>query len=134
MRKHLAAFGAAAVMTACSATAILAVGGVALFNRAGVVPANSSAQSSKATDASLVSQTQVQQLQDQISQYQARDQQYQSREQQLQQALGQAQTQIQADQQQVQQFQMLLLALQQQGVITITNDGRILINRSSGGE
>ncbi len=129
MKKQWAAFAAAAVMTACSATAILAIGGVAFFNRSGVAPANTTAQSSKIADASLVSQTQAQQLQGQLSQYQARDQQYQAREQQLQQALAQAQSQIQADQQQAQQFQMLLLALQQRGLITITQDGGIYINR-----
>jgi hypothetical protein len=129
MKKHLAAFGAAAVMTACSATAILMIGGVALFNQTGVAPANSAAQGSKVADASLVSQTQAQQYQSQLAQYQARDQEYQSREQQLQQALSQAQAQIQADQQQARQFQMLLLALQQRGVITIAQDGTIYIDR-----
>jgi uncharacterized protein YlxW (UPF0749 family) len=136
MNKHLAAFVAATAMTACSATAILAVGGVAFFNRSGVAPSSSSTsgQASKAADASFVAQSQAQQLQQQVAQYQDRVQQYQSREQQLQHALGQAQAQIQADQQQAQQFQLLLLALQQRGLISITNDGRIFIGGSSGGE
>ena len=130
MNKKLAAFAAAALMTACSAAAILAIGGFAVMNTTGVAPA--SAQGSKATNASLVSQSQTKQLQDQVAQYEARDQQYQTREQQYQQALSQAQSQIQADQQQFQQFQMLLAALQQRGLITITSDGGILINRGGG--
>ena len=129
MKKHLAAFTAATLMTACSAGAILAIGGVALFNKSGVTPANTPAQAAKVADVSLASQSQVQQLQAEVAQYQARDQQYQAREQQLTQALNQAQASVQADQQQTQQVQMLLLALQQRGLITITNDGQIFINR-----
>jgi hypothetical protein len=129
IKKHLAAFTAATLMTACSGAAILAIGGVALFNQAGVTPANKPSQAAKTADVSLASQSQVQQLQAEVAQYQARDQQYQAREQQLTQALNQAQASVQAQQQQTQQVQMLLLALQQRGLISITNDGRILINR-----
>ena len=128
MNKHFAAFAAATAMTACSATAILAVGGVAFFNRSGVAPANTGAQASKAADSNFVAQSQVQQLQQQVAQYQARDQQYQSRERQLERKLRQAQTQIQADEQQAQQFQLLLLALQPRGLISITDDGKISIS------
>jgi len=132
MNKKLAAFGAAALMTACSAAAMMAIGGFAVLNRSGAAPANSAAQASKLANASMVSQSQVQQLQGQISQYQARDQEYQAREQQLQQALSQAQTQLQADQQQFQQFQMLLFALQQRGFIRISGDGGIVISNGGG--
>ena len=129
IKKHVAAFTAATLMTACSGAAILAIGGVALSNKSGVTAANTPAQAAKVADVSLASQSQVQQLQAEVAQYQARDQQYQAREQQLTQALNQAQAAVQADQQQTQQVQMLLLTLQQRGLITITNDGRIFINR-----
>jgi hypothetical protein len=129
IKKHVAAFTAATLMTACSGAAILAIGGVALFNKSGVNPANSPAQAAKVADVSLTTQSQVQQLQSEVAQYQARDQQYQAREQQLTQALNQAQASVQAQQEQTQQVQMLLLALQQRGLITISNDGRIFINR-----
>ena len=110
--------------------AVLAIGGVALFNKAGVVPANSaSASAPKVADASLAAQPQLQQLQSQIAQYQAREQQYQSREQQYQQALDQARSQVAAAQQQSQQMQLLLMALQQRGLITVTADGRIFVDR-----
>jgi hypothetical protein len=123
MNKQLAAIGAAVLMTACTAGAILAIGGVAMFDRAGVTPASSpSVAASEVSDASLVSQTQVQQLQVQLSQYQAREQQYQTRERQYQQALAQSQSDLVTVQQQAQQMQLFLLALQQRGQLTQNDD------------
>jgi predicted Rossmann fold nucleotide-binding protein DprA/Smf involved in DNA uptake len=134
MKKQAAALVAAIVMTVCTGAAIFLIGGAALLNPAGVAPANAASQTSKVADASLVQQQpQLAQLQAQLAQYQAREQDYQNREQQLQQALAQSQTQAQnAEQQarqQTQQVQMLLLALQQRGLITINGDGSITINR-----
>jgi Mg-chelatase subunit ChlI len=138
MTKHMAALAAAVLMTVCAGAAVFAIGGAALFHQSGVMAASSPAQSSKATDASMVQQSQadqaqVQQLQAQISQYQAREQQYQAREQQYQQELGQAQAAAQQAQgqaqQQLQEMQQLLFVLQQRGLITINGDGSITINR-----
>lgn len=129
MTRQLAAAGAALLMTLCVAAAIFTVGGFALTNQSGVAPANSNIATASPANTSLVSQTSLQQLQAQLSQYQAREQQYQAREQQYQQALSQAQSQVQQAQQQMQEVQMLLAALQQRGIITITGDGSILINR-----
>ncbi|HEY5982349.1 MAG TPA: hypothetical protein VIU38_02675 [Anaerolineales bacterium] len=128
--KHLAALGAAAIMTACVGAAIFAIGGFALTNKAGVQPQNSVAQASNVSNGSTAQQPDVQQLQALVAQYQAREQQYQAREQQYQQALSQAQAQVQQAAQQIQQFQMLLLAMQQRGLITISG-GKIFL---SGGD
>ena len=114
---------------------MLAVGGAALWNANGTTPANSpvqaavSAPSSGATNVSSSQQAQIQQLQSLISQYQAREQQYQTREQQYKQQLDQASSQVAQAQQQMQEIKSLLSALQQRGIITITADGQILINR-----
>ncbi len=138
MTKQVAAFGAAILMTVCAGAAVFAIGGAALFNQAGVTPSNSPSQASKATDASMVQQTQsdqaqLQQLQAEIAQYQAQAQQYQAREHQLQQELSQAQAAAQQSQGQAQQqlaeVQQLLFALQQRGLISINPDGSITINR-----
>ncbi len=134
MNKQLAALIAAVLMTACIGAAIFAIGGVAMFNQSGAVAANSNTQASQVTNVSVAQQNQAQQAQSQqyqalIAQYQAREQQYQQREQQYQQQLAQANSQVQAAQQQMQQVQMLLNTLQQQGIITISSDGRIFINR-----
>jgi uncharacterized protein YlxW (UPF0749 family) len=131
MTKHMAALAAAVLMTVCAGAAVFAIGGAALFHQSGVMAASSPAQSSKATDASMVQQSQadqaqVQQLQAQISQYQAREQQYQQELGQAQAAAQQAQGQAQ---QQLQEMQQLLFVLQQRGLITINGDGSITINR-----
>ena len=120
MKKQLAALGAAFLMTACTGAAILMVGGAAMFNKSGVPAANSPAQAPKVADANPLQPAQVRQLQDLVSQYQSREQDYQARENQYQQALSQTQSQLQQAQQQIQQFQLLLVALQQRGLITIT--------------
>ena len=72
---------------------------------------------------------QVAQLQSLVAQYQAREQQYQQREKQLQDQLAQVSAQLQTDEQTVQQAQMILSALQQRGLIRITNDGRIFLTQ-----
>ncbi len=136
MSRKLAAFVAAVLSTVCIGVAIVAIGGAALFNPNGVAAAQSPSQAaavaSSGTTAgdqqSQILQAQVQQLQSLVSQYQARDQQYQAREQQYQQQLAAQGQQVQQAQQQMQEIQSLLLALEQRGLITITQDGQIIIN------
>jgi uncharacterized protein YlxW (UPF0749 family) len=129
MSKQLAAFLAAVLSTACIAVAILAVGGAALFNPNGTAVAQSPSQAAVASAASNASAAQVQQLQGLVAQYQAREQQYQLREQQYQQEIQASSSQVQQAQQQMQDVRSLLFALQQRGLITITADGQIEINR-----
>ena len=129
MKKQLIAILAALLMTACVGGSMLAIGGVALFNPNGTIATNSQAQAAQAVDTSTSQQPQIQQMQALIAQYQTRDQQYQARESQYQQQLSQANSQVQQAQQQMQQIQALLNALQERGLITVTSDGRIFINR-----
>lgn len=128
MKKHFSAILIAFLMTAVVGVAMLAIGGAALFNRNGTPVSDSAAQGSKVADTNLAQTNQTSQLEGLIAQYQDHELQYQQREQQLQEQLAQANAQIQQDQQMVQQVQRLLSALQQRGLITITNDGRININ------
>lgn len=129
MKKQFMAVLIAVLMTACVGISIFAVGGAALLNKNGVTVSDSSPQVSLVSDTNPSGGDQVAQLQDLVSQYQDREQQYQQREQQLQNQLAQANTQIAQDQQLLQQVQSLLGALQQRGLISITNDGRIRINQ-----
>ncbi len=133
MSKRLAALLAAILSTACIGVAILVIGGAALFNPNGTASAQSPAQASAAASAttnnSAADQAQIQQLQSLVAQYQAREQQYQAREQQYQQQLAAQSSQIQQAQQQMQEIRNLLLALEQRGLITITQDGQIIINQ-----
>jgi len=130
MKKSLVAMLIALLMTAMIAVSVFAIGGAALINKNGVAVSNSRAQGSGAAGLDSPQQTdQINQLQNLISQYQDRENQYQQREQQLQDQLAQANAQLQQNQELIQQVQTLLRALQQRGLITITNDGRILMNR-----
>ena len=127
MNKPIAAALIALFMTACVGAAMFLIGGAALLNKNGTTASNSPAQ--QGNPISLSTNSQVAELQNLISQYQDHEQQYQQREKQLQDQLAKANAQVQADQQTIQQAQMLLSALQQRGVIRVTNDGRIFINQ-----
>ena len=129
MSKHAAALAAAVLITISAAVAIFAIGGAALLNRSGVKAANASSKGPGVSDAAIVQRTQLEQMQVQILQYEAREEKYQQREQQYQQVLAEAQSEVQAAEQQSQQVQSLLGELQQRGLITIGNDGSIIINR-----
>ena len=129
MKKPMIASLIALLMTACVGASIFVIGGAALLNKNSVAPSSSPAQLSQVSNVSSSNQTQIDQMQNLINQYQDHEKQYQQREQQLQDQLAQANAQVQQDQQMVQQIQSLLAALQQRGLITVTNDGHILINR-----
>ena len=129
MKKQFMAILAALLITACVGASIFAIGGAALLNRNTATLADSSSQVTVISDSSLSQQDQVAQLQDLVSQYQDREQQYQQREQQLKDQIAQSNAQIQQDQQLLQQVQGLLAALQQRGLIRISDDGRIFINQ-----
>ena len=127
MKKPIVAALIALLITACVGAAMFTIGGAALLNKNGDYQhPNSPAQSCTVRSSLNTAQQtdQVAQLQSLISQYQDHEKQYQQREQQLQDQLSQANSQIQSDQQTIQQAQMLLQALQERGVIRIS-DGRI---------
>jgi septal ring factor EnvC (AmiA/AmiB activator) len=117
-KKILPALVATLCMTAFTVFATLAFGVNALVNR------NVSATQSVAQPVTQVSadQASVQQLQDTIAQYQQREAQYQ-------QELQKAADQINATSEQNQQFRQLITALQNAGVIQITQDGRVTLGR-----
>jgi predicted Rossmann fold nucleotide-binding protein DprA/Smf involved in DNA uptake len=130
MKKPFMAVLIALLVTACVGASIFAIGGAALVNKNGVTASNSPVQASNASAVNSSQQAdQVAQLQSLVSQYQDHEQQYQQRDKQLQDQLAQANSQIQQDQQTMQQVQMLLSALQQRGLIRLTNDGRIVITQ-----
>jgi TolA-binding protein len=129
MKKQFMAILAALLITACIGASLFAIGGAALVNRNTTTASDSSTQLTAISDSNLSQPDQLAQLQDLVAQYQDREQQYQQREQQLKDQLVQSNAQIQQDQQLLQQVQILLAALQQRGLISVTNDGRILINQ-----
>lgn len=128
MKKQIIAILAAFAMTALVGLVMLVIGGAALLNKSGTLVSTSKVQAAQA-NAGLSQEAQIQQLQSLVAQYQSREKEYQSREQQYSQQLAQANAQIAASQQQMQQVQQLLSALQQRGLITVTRDGQIFINR-----
>ncbi|HLO18085.1 MAG TPA: hypothetical protein VK206_24855 [Anaerolineales bacterium] len=130
MKKPVIAMLIALFMTAILGVSIFAIGGAALLNNNGIPVSNSPVQGSSVSALDSPQQTdQINQLQSLVSQYQDHERQYKQREQQLQQQLAQANAQLQQDQQLIQQVKMLLGALQQRGLIRITDDGQIFINQ-----
>jgi hypothetical protein len=130
MKKPITAVLVALVITACVGLSVFAIGGAALLNKNGTSTSNTPMQAAGGAGLnSTQANSQADQSQQLIAQYQDREKQYQQREQQLQQQLADANSQIQQDQQLLQQFQGLLAALQQRGMIQITNDGRVFINQ-----
>ena len=134
MKKQLPALVAAILMTAFIALAMVVTSANALLNKNAVDPLNSAAASTGTSidSVSNASQAQIKQLQDRINEYAQREQQYQQREQQYQQTLASDQLQLQQAAVQLQQIQQLLSALQDRGLIQITNNGTILITGQTG--
>ena len=123
MKKPFMAVLIAFVVTACVGASIFAIGGAALVNKNGAQVSNSPDQASGVLAATTSQQS------DQVNQLQSLVSQYQQREQQLLGQLDQANAQLQQDQQTMQQVQTLLSALQQRGLIRLTNDGQIVITQ-----
>ncbi len=122
MKKQYSALLAAFLITACMGLGMLLFSGSALLNRHGAPVANSAAEATATAQASSAEQAQIQQLQDLVNQYQAREAQYQ-------QELQTAGNNLQQANAQLQQYQMLLMALQNRGILSISPDGSISISR-----
>lgn len=120
MNKKIPALIAAFLITICVALGMLTVSAGAYFNKDGVPVVDSPVSATATAGAVSVQEAQIQQLQDLVNQYQAREQQYQNQ-------IKDASQQISQANQQIQQYQGLLMALQNRGVISITADGRIAI-------
>lgn len=110
---------AAFMITALVGILMLVVGGSALLGqKTPVVSAVSDAVQASSGEATA----QIVQLQARIAEYRAREQQWQQR-------LDQAQAQTSRVSAELQQYQKLVSALQQMGVITIDNNGQVLVSR-----
>jgi peptidoglycan hydrolase CwlO-like protein len=126
MKRYVAAFVAAMVITLCVGLVPLAIS-VNAFTNKNTAPLKDSPSSVNISDPSSGSQDQVAQLQNLVNQYQSREQQYQQREQQYQSRLATAQQQLDQANQNLQQYQQLVIYLQNVGLIRIDQSGRISI-------
>lgn len=144
----------ALAITAIIAIAMFIVGGNALLNQntapvlnappssgsvtnvsdPAVAGAASAATASTASDQQLAAaKQQIAQMQALLTQYQSREQTYQTELQQAAQKLSDANAQLAQTNQQLQVFQQVLTALQQRGIIRITQDGTIELLQSGNG-
>jgi uncharacterized protein YlxW (UPF0749 family) len=121
IRRILPALIAGMSMTVFIGLCILAFGLNALFNP-NITDVQAANQTEIVTEIDQVSNQEMQAL---ITQYQERETQYQNE-------LLQAADQINQISQQNQQYQQLIRALQNAGVIQITRDGQVLLSRPSG--
>ena len=140
--KRLPALLFALATTAVIGIAMFAIGVNALFNKNSIPVLDSTGVSSVSAASLPADQQQGQQMLDQlqqlVNQYQDREKQYQAQLNDAAQKLDQANQQLDAANQQINEasqmissYQNLLQELQRRGLIRITNDGRILIQRGS---
>jgi peptidoglycan hydrolase CwlO-like protein len=134
---QLKAVFASILVTGLIAAVMVVIGGSALFSKPAV--AVSAASNVSAVSNSTSNSAETQQLRDLVNQYQAREQQLRQqiddankqldeKDQQLSQLnqqLSEANQQVDQTTQQIGQYQNLLQALAQRGIIQITDDGRI---------
>ena len=120
MKKQYTALLAAFAITICMAAGMLLVSGSALMNKNGIPVADSPAAATATAEVKTAEQAQIQQLQGLVTEYQTREVKYQSELQSAGQNLQQANDQMR-------QYQMLLMALQNRGYITIDSNGQVSI-------
>jgi Tfp pilus assembly protein FimV len=120
MKKQYTALLAAFTITVCVALGMLLVSGSAFLNKNGIPVADSPAAATATAVYSSAQDAQLQQMQDMVTQYQTREVQYQNE-------LATASQQLQAANSQIQQYQLVLMALQNRGVISIDQSGRITL-------
>ena len=127
--KRLRGLIAATIITVLVGLGMLAIGVNAASNTDSVPVSDSPGQTSTVASNAAPDQTQAQinQLQGLIKQYQDREKQYQDREKQYQSELSSVSQKLSDATAEVDQLQQVLIALQQRGVIRISNDGRISI-------
>jgi len=120
MKKQYTALLVAFAVTICMGAGMLLVSGSALLNKNGLPIANSPAQATATAEVKTAEQAQLQQLQSLVTEYQTREVKYQSE-------LSTAGQQLQQANDQLRQYQMLLAALQNRGIINIDQSGRVSI-------
>jgi len=126
--RHIRAILAALLMTGLIGLVTLALGANALVSK-NVVEVQSAPGISQSLPQGGSDPANLQTIQDLVTLYQAREQTYLSELNQAAQQLDKANTQIQQDQIQLQQYQSLVGALQNAGLIRIASDGQILVPR-----
>ena len=120
MKKQYTALLVAFEVTICMGAGMLLVSGSALLNKNGLPVANSPAQATATAEVKSAEQAQIQQLQSLVAEYQTREVKYQTE-------LSTAGQQLQQATDQLRQYQMLLAALQNRGIISIDASGRVSI-------
>lgn len=133
--KQLQAIVASIVVTGLIACVTVVIGGSALFSRPAVSVSAATNAETVSSNAAPDASADTAQLRDLVNQYQGREQQLRAQladvNKQLDEKdaqLSQANAQLDGANQQIQQFQNLLEALQERGIIQITGDGRIRIS------
>ena len=120
MKKHYTAILAAFLITMCMGAGMLVVSASAYLNKNGLPVANSAAEATATAAVASAQDAQLRQLQSLVDQYQAREVKYQNE-------LATASQQLQAANAQVQQYQFVMTALQNRGIINIDRNGRISV-------
>jgi hypothetical protein len=120
MKKQYTALLVAFAITACIGAGMLLISISALVNKNGVPVADSPAAATATAQVKSSEQSQIQQLQSLVTEYQSREVKYQSELQIAGQNLQQVNNQIR-------QYQMLLMALQSRGYITIDSNGQVTV-------
>ncbi len=120
MKKQHTALLIAFFVTVCMATGMFLISGSALLNKNGLPVADSPAEATATAQVKSAEEAQIQQLQTLVAEYQTRETQYQSELQNAGRQLEQANAEIR-------QYEMILMALQNRGMIMIDSSGRITI-------
>ena len=120
MKKHYTAILAAFLITMCIGAGMLLASGSAYLNKNGIPVANSPASATATAVVTSAQEAQIQQLQSLVDQFQKREVQYQSE-------LATASQQLQSANAQLQQYQFVMAALQNRGIINIDQNGRISV-------
>lgn len=120
MKKQHTALLAAFLVTVCMAAGMFLISGSALMNKNSLPVADSPAEATATAQVKSAEEAQIQQLQTLVAEYQTRETQYQSELQNAGRQLEQANAEIR-------QYEMLLMALQNRGLIMVDSNGRITI-------
>jgi uncharacterized protein YlxW (UPF0749 family) len=120
MKKQYTALLAAFAITICMAAGMLLISVSAFVNKNGIPVADSPAAATAIAEIKTAEQAQIQQLQTMVTEYQTREVKYQSE-------LSSAGQDLQKANNQLRQYQMLLMALQSRGYITVDANGQVTI-------
>jgi len=124
MKKSIPALIAAVLVTVVLGSGMFLIGQNAL----GASTAKAEAAAANTVTVSANTTAQYEQI---VAQYQARETQYQAEIAQASQQIDTANQQLATNSQQIQQYQSLISQLQNNGLITVANDGTVTINQAN---